>query len=109
MAKDRCSAHRRDGKPCGAPAIEYGTVCLRHGGSAPQVRFAAERLRREFVLADAVDAWREAGEPVDYDLLGKINRARYDLADFERKLDRLRELRSTLAAARKAQAARVSA
>jgi len=38
-----CSAHRRDGWPCGAYAIRGGGVCRMHGGAAPQVRHAAQR------------------------------------------------------------------
>ena len=38
-----CTARRQDGKPCGSYAIRGGTVCRRHGGSAPQVRAAANR------------------------------------------------------------------
>lgn len=40
-----CTAHRSDGQPCRAYAIHGGTVCVAHGGAAPQVkRAAAERL-----------------------------------------------------------------
>ena len=45
MAKERCSARRRDGERCGAPAIPYGTVCRRHGGSLPNVQAAAKRRK----------------------------------------------------------------
>ena len=38
-----CTARRQDGKPCGSYAVRGGTVCRRHGGSAPQVRAAANR------------------------------------------------------------------
>lgn len=50
MERERCSAHRRDGEPCGAKAIKGGNVCRVHGGSALQVRRNAERLQalREF-------------------------------------------------------------
>lgn len=43
----RCSARsKRSGKQCCAPAIKGATVCRMHGGSAPQVQFAAmERLK----------------------------------------------------------------
>lgn len=41
----RCSAHRSDGQPCRAPAINGGRVCRVHGGSARQVKLAAaERI-----------------------------------------------------------------
>lgn len=41
----RCSAHRKNGEPCRAWAINGGRVCRMHGGAAPQVRRkAGERL-----------------------------------------------------------------
>jgi hypothetical protein len=55
-----CSAHRRDGMPCGAYAIRGGTVCRMHGGAAPQVRAAASgrmlelRLERRAARFDAL-------------------------------------------------------
>ncbi len=30
-----CTAHRRDGTPCGAYGIRGGGVCRMHGGAAP--------------------------------------------------------------------------
>lgn len=42
----RCSATNRQGNQCASPAIRGATVCRMHGGSAPQVKFAAmERLK----------------------------------------------------------------
>lgn len=43
----RCTAKAKStGRPCSNPAIRGGTVCRLHGGSAPQVKFAAmERLK----------------------------------------------------------------
>lgn len=40
----------QSGKPCRAPAIKGGTVCVAHGGAAPQVKDAARRR-----LLEAVD------------------------------------------------------
>ncbi len=37
----RCHATTRRGTQCCSPAIRGGTVCRMHGGSAPQVKFAA--------------------------------------------------------------------
>ncbi|WP_162564294.1 MULTISPECIES: hypothetical protein [Microbacterium] len=50
-ATPRCTAHKRgSGERCKLPAIKGGTVCRRHGGSAPQViKSARERFN------DAVD------------------------------------------------------
>ncbi|MCD4527452.1 hypothetical protein [Nocardioides sp. cx-173] len=45
-----CSARRTNGEPCKNSAIRGGTVCARHGGSAPQVRAAANRRLVEMVL-----------------------------------------------------------
>ncbi len=47
----QCTAHKRSsGDRCKLPAIKGGTVCRRHGGSAPQVqRSARERFN------DAID------------------------------------------------------
>lgn len=40
-----CTAHNRQGNPCGAFAVPGATVCRHHGGNAPQVRRkAAMRL-----------------------------------------------------------------
>ena len=41
--KRTCTARRTDGQPCKASAIKGATVCRVHGGSAPQVRAAAQR------------------------------------------------------------------
>ncbi len=41
----KCSAHRKDGQPCGNFAIVGGSVCRIHVGAAKQVRRKAqERL-----------------------------------------------------------------
>ena len=37
LERERCSARRRDGQPCGAPAAKGAVVCRVHGGAAPQV------------------------------------------------------------------------
>src|SRR5690606_7900081 len=52
----QCAAHKRDGsgQPCRKPAMKGATVCASHGGSAPQVRAAAQRRLLE--AADPVAA-----------------------------------------------------
>ena len=45
-----CLAHKSNGDPCRARPIAGGTVCRVHGGSAPQVKRAAEER-----IADMVD------------------------------------------------------
>lgn len=57
----RCQAHTSAGKPCKRWAIVGGFVCPTHGGSAPQVRAAANRRllalapRAVQVLADLME------------------------------------------------------
>jgi hypothetical protein len=46
----RCTAHRSDKQPCRAWAVWGATVCVSHGGAAPQVRRAAQRRL-------AIEAW----------------------------------------------------
>ena len=45
----RCRAHRQDGSPCGQWAIRQGTVCVTHGGLAPQVIAKAEDRMKALV------------------------------------------------------------
>lgn len=45
-----CRARRTNGEPCKNSAIRGGTVCARHGGSAPQVRAKANQRLIEMVL-----------------------------------------------------------
>ena len=41
----KCTARKKDGTPCKRPPIKGGSVCMSHGGAAPQVRRKAnERL-----------------------------------------------------------------
>ncbi len=63
----RCSKRRKNGEPCKGQAIS-GTeppVCRMHGGSAPQVRRAAERRQTEArALAEATRMVERAGVDV---------------------------------------------
>jgi hypothetical protein len=45
----RCTATNRQGKRCGRRPIPGGTVCVMHGGGAPQVKAAAEERLRSLV------------------------------------------------------------
>lgn len=48
LSERRCSAtSKRSGIQCKKPAIPGGTVCAMHGGSAPQVKAAAEQRQVE--------------------------------------------------------------
>jgi hypothetical protein len=52
-AGQKCTAVRGNGKPCGRWPILGGTVCMAHGGAAPQVREAANRrLQRDQMRRD---------------------------------------------------------
>lgn len=45
----RCRAHRSNGDACSAFPIHGGTVCVVHGGRAPQVKAKAEERIRDMV------------------------------------------------------------
>jgi hypothetical protein len=48
----KCTAHKKDGSPCGSWAIKGANVCRVHGGSAPQVlRKASQRIEEARDLA----------------------------------------------------------
>jgi hypothetical protein len=53
----RCSAHRTDGRACGAYAVTGGTVCAAHGGQASQIKVAAARRQAEDQAAAALERW----------------------------------------------------
>lgn len=44
---ERCTGHTSAGRPCRNRPIRGGTVCSTHGGSAPQVKAAAEQRQVE--------------------------------------------------------------
>jgi len=62
----RCRAHRSNGEACSAYAIRGGSVCVVHGGSAPQVKKAAAERLAEFV-DPALDRLRELIDTADQD------------------------------------------
>lgn len=85
-----CCARRRDGQPCGAPAIPGGFVCRRHGGSAPNVKIAAGlRLRQEAEI-QALIKWNQTRS---FDDLCKVTEAQRAVADYQAKLQHLAKLR----------------
>ena len=93
--RDQCTARRRDGQPCQAPAIEGGLVCRRHGGSAPQVQIAA----RHFVLMEAhyiaaLEFEEARGTPGEFDALCRWCAADRALTAYRFKLLRLAVLKA---------------
>lgn len=97
QGRDQCTAHRRDGEPCQAPAVKGTLVCRRHGGSAPQVLIKARHVELQMALHDADMNWREAkGTPGAFDALCACSRAENALKEYEAKLARLSELRAEL-------------
>ena len=48
--RTRCKAKTRSGRRCKNPPILAGTVCRMHGGSAPQVKEAAQRRLVAMIL-----------------------------------------------------------
>lgn len=93
--RERCSATRRDGQPCQAPAIEGGLVCRRHGGGAPQVQITARHHELEWARYIAHREWAEArGTPSEFDALCKALEAGRELDAYEVKLRLLAELRA---------------
>jgi hypothetical protein len=103
--RDRCSAHRRDGEECLAPAVPFTLVCRRHGGSSPQVKIAARHLELQAALYDAAMGHQEAkGTASEFDALCAWSHAEKELKEFEAKLDQLAELRAQLRRSKAAQA-----
>lgn len=70
-----CTATKRNGKPCGLPPIKGGTVCHKHGGSAPQVRAKANERLRAMVLPALGELRKIIDSPdtTDADKLRAIN------------------------------------
>ena len=93
--REQCTAHRRDGERCLAPAVEGALVCQKHGGNAPQVRIKA---RHRVLLETSYFAhleWREAaGTPREFGALCKALAAKRDLDAYEAQLTRLAGLRA---------------
>jgi hypothetical protein len=95
--RDRCTARRRDGERCLAPAVEGALVCRRHGGSASQVLIKARhRLLMEASYFAQLE-WQEAqGTAREFDVLCKALQAQRDLDAYEFKLLQLAELRAAV-------------
>lgn len=61
-----CTAHRSNGEQCRGQAIRGGTVCVVHGGAAPQVKLSA-RARLETYVDPALTALRQLVDNADSD------------------------------------------
>jgi hypothetical protein len=95
--RDQCTARRRNGQQCRAPAVRGSLVCRRHGGGAPQVQIAARHMQLLEARYGAYKAWEAArGTPGEFDALCATSRADNAVWDYEAKLGRLRELRAEL-------------
>ena len=93
--RDRCTAHRRDGKPCEAPAIPGGLVCRIHGGAAPQVAIKAQHIELQLAYRAAERDWMDArGTSREDDALDRHGRTLSELRDFEAKMSHVRELQA---------------
>jgi len=95
--RDTCTAARRDGAPCQAPAIPGGLVCRRHGGAAPRVVIAAGHQQRQLAAwAASRDLALALGTPAEFAALCAWSAADRKLTEYEGKLARLAELRAEL-------------
>lgn len=100
--RDRCTATRRDGWPCQAPAVAGALVCRRHGGAAPQVLIAAKHFELQMRHFDASRQFEEAGGQAGvlagtsqaFHALCKLLRAGEALDDYEARLRYLAYLRA---------------
>lgn len=93
--RDQCTARRRDGQRCRAPAVEGGLVCRRHGGAASQVQIAARHFVLLAAFHDATREFEEAkGTPGEFDALCRWSAAERELMEYEFKLELLAELRA---------------
>lgn len=102
--RDQCTAHRRDGEECRAPAVPGTLVCRRHGGAAPQVLIKARHVELQAArYTAAMDFEAAKGTPREFDTLCAWGHAERELREYEAKMERLKELR---AEARRLKAAR---
>lgn len=93
--REQCTATRRDGAPCEAPAIPGGLVCKRHGGGAPRVKIAAQHRQLEEAVWMAYADWQEVRRSGDgFEAVCKITHAERELGKYELKMRLLSELRA---------------
>lgn len=76
----RCTARsRRQGGQCRAYAIKGGSICVAHGGRAPQVKAAAKRRLAVAAALKTVDLF---GQPDTEDAVGILSREVASLSTF---------------------------
>lgn len=97
QGRDQCSATRRDGQQCQAPAIAGGLVCRRHGGAAPQVAIAAEYMNNLTAAREAEQAWEQArGTERETDALIEALDAERGIEEYQIKMRLAKLLRDGL-------------
>lgn len=74
IARPKCRAHNRQGKPCGNYAIPGGMVCKMHGGAAPKVRDKA-RMRLIALIDPALNVLADVMQDEKADHADKIRAA----------------------------------
>lgn len=94
---EKCTGHStRTGRPCKAWPVRGATVCVAHGGAAPQVRAAA---RRRVTARKAAAAVGKLGyQPVDDPLstLAQVGGELVAIKDYLRgQVERLTQIRTT--------------
>jgi hypothetical protein len=101
--REPCSAKRRDGNRCQAPAIPGGFVCRHHGGSALQVRAAAQLRLLQDAVTNALLVWDESRSTEDlYAIAAAENEVRCYLAELDAQRELRRSKRRATAAGRPA-------
>lgn len=104
--RERCTATRRDGLQCEAPAAPELQVCRRHGGGTQAAQIASERRQLQLRLWVALREYEAAiGTPRQFDMLLRMCRAGDALdawALHEVRLAQIEELAARLAEQRPA-------
>ncbi len=95
--RDQCSATRRDGCQCQAPAVKYHYVCRRHGGAAPQVRIKAEYTENLMRRHIAYTEWQAArGTAAESDALATFAETERAVEAYQIKIRLLRQIKAGL-------------
>ncbi|CAN5513848.1 hypothetical protein BH20ACT21_BH20ACT21_25190 [soil metagenome] len=89
----RCRARRpRDGQPCQAWAIKGGTVCIKHGGAAKQVRVkAARNVVKEKIGQLLLKEFGDVADPLEV-LVTQLTQAAFSAAAYGRMVAGLEQI-----------------